>query len=121
VRNPHGFGPLRAQTNPFISRTCHPKARDHKQFHRPRQIDNKPEYSSSVPFDIGAAAFEDEQGRLPRGWERRENASGRSYYVDHDTRPTYNLDRTRSARPSGDGAGDLRESIGERYSAHSSS
>lgn len=38
----------------------------------------------------GAAysAFEDAQGRLPNGWERREDHLGRTYYVDHNTRQT---------------------------------
>src|SRR3569833_3035155 len=32
--------------------------------------------------------FEDAQGRLPAGWERREDNLGRTYYVDHNTRTT---------------------------------
>ncbi|KAK2593314.1 NEDD4 E3 ubiquitin-protein ligase [Conoideocrella luteorostrata] len=32
--------------------------------------------------------FEDNQGRLPGGWERREDNLGRTYYVDHNTRTT---------------------------------
>lgn len=32
--------------------------------------------------------FEDSQGRLPPGWERREDNLGRTYYVDHNTRTT---------------------------------
>ena len=32
--------------------------------------------------------FEDQQGRLPAGWERREDNLGRTYYVDHNTRTT---------------------------------
>lgn len=32
--------------------------------------------------------FEDVQGRLPPGWERREDNLGRTYYVDHNTRTT---------------------------------
>ncbi|CRK24667.1 hypothetical protein BN1723_003193 [Verticillium longisporum] len=32
--------------------------------------------------------FEDGQGRLPAGWERREDNLGRTYYVDHNTRTT---------------------------------
>lgn len=34
------------------------------------------------------SAFEDSQGRLPNGWERREDHLGRTYYVDHNTRQT---------------------------------
>ena len=34
------------------------------------------------------SAFEDAQGRLPAGWERREDHLGRTYYVDHNTRQT---------------------------------
>lgn len=32
--------------------------------------------------------FEDSQGRLPGGWERREDNLGRTYYVDHNSRQT---------------------------------
>lgn len=48
--------------------------------------------SASAP--IGAPTsrtintFEDSQGRLPPGWERREDNLGRTYYVDHNTRAT---------------------------------
>uniref|UniRef100_A0A060T4D3 E3 ubiquitin-protein ligase n=1 Tax=Blastobotrys adeninivorans TaxID=409370 RepID=A0A060T4D3_BLAAD len=34
------------------------------------------------------SAFEDQQGRLPAGWERRTDNLGRTYYVDHNTRTT---------------------------------
>lgn len=47
--------------------------------------------------------FEDAQGRLPAGWERREDNLGRTYYVDHNTRTTsWN-------RPTQAGGGDARE------------
>ena len=36
----------------------------------------------------GFSPFEDAQGRLPAGWERREDHLGRTYYVDHNTRQT---------------------------------
>ena len=46
--------------------------------------------------------FEDAQGRLPAGWERREDNLGRTYYVDHNTRTTsWN-------RPSANGAAEDR-------------
>lgn len=46
--------------------------------------------------------FEDAQGRLPAGWERREDNLGRTYYVDHNTRTTsWN-------RPTVAGAGEAR-------------
>lgn len=46
--------------------------------------------------------FEDAQGRLPAGWERREDNLGRTYYVDHNTRTTsWN-------RPSANGTGESR-------------
>ncbi|KAI7628883.1 putative E3 ubiquitin-protein ligase, partial [Hortaea werneckii] len=55
--------------------------------------------SSNVPSTNGASgtrradgsgfsAFEDAQGRLPPGWERREDNLGRTYYVDHNSRQT---------------------------------
>ncbi|KAH8596365.1 ubiquitin ligase [Bisporella sp. PMI_857] len=34
------------------------------------------------------SSFEDQHGRLPAGWERREDNLGRTYYVDHNTRST---------------------------------
>ncbi|PGH19167.1 hypothetical protein AJ80_04247 [Polytolypa hystricis UAMH7299] len=34
------------------------------------------------------SSFEDNQGRLPAGWERKEDNLGRTYYVDHNTRTT---------------------------------
>lgn len=34
------------------------------------------------------STFEDQEGRLPAGWERREDNLGRTYYVDHTTRTT---------------------------------
>lgn len=34
------------------------------------------------------SSFEDSQGRLPAGWERRQDNLGRTYYVDHNTRTT---------------------------------
>ncbi|KAL8739001.1 MAG: hypothetical protein Q9181_000283 [Wetmoreana brouardii] len=34
------------------------------------------------------SSFADSQGRLPAGWERREDNLGRIYYVDHNTRTT---------------------------------
>ncbi|KAI9788602.1 MAG: hypothetical protein M1833_002904 [Piccolia ochrophora] len=34
------------------------------------------------------SSFEDNFGRLPAGWERREDNLGRTYYVDHNTRST---------------------------------
>ena len=39
-------------------------------------------------FGSGFSAFEDAQGRLPPGWERREDNLGRTYYVDHNSRQT---------------------------------
>ncbi|KAK3682107.1 hypothetical protein B0T22DRAFT_276098 [Podospora appendiculata] len=46
--------------------------------------------------------FEDAQGRLPAGWERREDNLGRTYYVDHNSRTTsWN-------RPTGSGAAENR-------------
>ncbi|WZH43631.1 E3 ubiquitin ligase hula [Fusarium acuminatum] len=63
--------------------------------HRPSSINSVSGASASGP---GASAqprqstqlspFEDAQGRLPAGWERREDNLGRTYYVDHNTRTT---------------------------------
>ncbi|KAI9750533.1 MAG: hypothetical protein M4579_006423 [Chaenotheca gracillima] len=43
---------------------------------------------SSPPNGGRFSAFEDAGGRLPAGWERREDNLGRTYYVDHNTRST---------------------------------
>ncbi|KAI4785291.1 E3 ubiquitin-protein ligase pub1, partial [Aureobasidium sp. EXF-8845] len=43
---------------------------------------------TSAPRTAGFSAFEDSQGRLPGGWERREDNLGRTYYVDHNSRQT---------------------------------
>lgn len=42
----------------------------------------------SQEMEDEASPFEDAQGRLPKGWERRETRLGRTYYVDHNTRTT---------------------------------
>ncbi|KAK6217543.1 e3 ubiquitin-protein ligase hula [Colletotrichum tabaci] len=62
--------------------------------HRPASMTS----NGPPPSANGAAAparqsstlspFEDAQGRLPAGWERREDNLGRTYYVDHNTRTT---------------------------------
>ena len=47
--------------------------------------------TNGIPTTNGArnfSSFEDNQGRLPAGWERREDNLGRTYYVDHNTRST---------------------------------
>lgn len=45
--------------------------------------------SSSTAVDRGNIhSFTDSQGRLPSGWERREDNLGRTYYVDHNNRTT---------------------------------
>jgi len=43
-----------------------------------------PHHRTNARYD----PFEDAQGRLPAGWERREDHLGRTYYVDHNTRQT---------------------------------
>ena len=57
-----------------------------------------PDSTSGPPPGIGVPSgsttprtlntFEDSQGRLPAGWERREDNLGRTYYVDHNSRTT---------------------------------
>lgn len=42
----------------------------------------------STPRSGNISSFQDSQGRLPAGWERREDNLGRTYYVDHNTRTT---------------------------------
>ncbi|EAU30705.1 E3 ubiquitin--protein ligase pub1 [Aspergillus terreus NIH2624] len=64
----------------------------------PQRVPSTTRPSSTVAPVNGAAApgasrtnlssFEDSQGRLPAGWERREDNLGRTYYVDHNTRTT---------------------------------
>lgn len=43
---------------------------------------------ANAPSRGNLSSFEDSQGRLPAGWERREDNLGRTYYVDHNTRTT---------------------------------
>jgi E3 ubiquitin-protein ligase NEDD4 len=50
-----------------------------------------PQPNGTAPQQNGGrnfSSFEDNQGRLPAGWERREDNLGRTYYVDHNTRST---------------------------------
>lgn len=49
-----------------------------------RLLNGPPQPSPNRNFN----SFEDEHGRLPPGWERREDNLGRVYYVDHNTRST---------------------------------
>ncbi|PGH10375.1 E3 ubiquitin-protein ligase NEDD4 [Blastomyces parvus] len=44
--------------------------------------------NGSTSSRVNLSSFEDSQGRLPAGWERREDNLGRTYYVDHNTRTT---------------------------------
>jgi E3 ubiquitin-protein ligase NEDD4 len=50
----------------------------------PTQANGGPSVNGTRNF----SSFEDNQGRLPAGWERREDNLGRTYYVDHNTRST---------------------------------
>lgn len=74
--------------------------------HRPASLaSNNPSVAPAAPVSSAAppamnglgtqrqagstlSPFEDSQGRLPAGWERREDNLGRTYYVDHNTRTT---------------------------------
>ncbi|KAF5717221.1 e3 ubiquitin ligase hulA [Fusarium globosum] len=63
--------------------------------HRPSSINSVGGASAPGPNASGQtrqsnqlSPFEDAQGRLPAGWERREDNLGRTYYVDHNTRTT---------------------------------
>ena len=47
---------------------------------------NNPHSHSSRTTNL--SSFEDSQGRLPTGWERRQDNLGRTYFVDHNTRTT---------------------------------
>jgi len=47
-----------------------------------------PPAAGANPAQRNFSSFEDNQGRLPAGWERREDNLGRTYYVDHTTRTT---------------------------------
>lgn len=51
-------------------------------------LNGTPSQPSNPPRSGGFSSFEDNQGRLPAGWERREDNLGRTYYVDHNTRST---------------------------------
>ena len=54
-------------------------------------VTSAPANGGHQPIGPGArnlSSFADNQGRLPAGWERREDNLGRTYYVDHNTRTT---------------------------------
>lgn len=55
---------------------------------QPNQNGLTPQFPGRQQQQSGLGAFEDAQGRLPTGWERREDHLGRTYYVDHNTRTT---------------------------------
>lgn len=50
--------------------------------------DGQPNGQASQGSRTNLSSFEDNLGRLPAGWERREDNLGRTYYVDHNTRTT---------------------------------
>lgn len=54
----------------------------------PPSMNGAPPQGQGPGPNRGLSAFEDSQGRLPPGWERREDHLGRTYYVDHNTRQT---------------------------------
>jgi len=52
------------------------------------QTANAPSRSESLKYQANSP-YADEFGPLPEGWERRFEASGRPFYVDHRTRTTH--------------------------------
>ncbi|KAH8780382.1 hypothetical protein BGZ57DRAFT_307241 [Hyaloscypha finlandica] len=60
-----------------------------------------PETASSPSNNSYSSPYEDEQGFLPAGWERRKDNLGRTYYVDHHTRST-SWNRPTASTPSAD-------------------
>ncbi|KAK3295014.1 uncharacterized protein B0H64DRAFT_200300 [Chaetomium fimeti] len=81
--------------------------------HRPASLVSTQSTTAAPPPPMNGSAhprqasstlspFEDAQGRLPAGWERREDNLGRTYYVDHNTRTTS------WTRPTGSGAAEAR-------------
>ena len=64
----------------------------------------------------GLTAFEDSQGRLPGGWERREDNLGRTYYVDHNSRQTTWIRPTDSTSSGAGRAAADRETAAQRVS-----
>ncbi|EGW32919.1 uncharacterized protein SPAPADRAFT_150310 [Spathaspora passalidarum NRRL Y-27907] len=66
------------------------------------------QFPSTTASNRQYSSFEDQQGRLPAGWERRTDNFGRTYYVDHNSRTTTwsrpTLDQSESER------GQLRQS-----------
>ncbi|CCX34954.1 Similar to Probable E3 ubiquitin-protein ligase hulA; acc. no. Q4WTF3 [Pyronema omphalodes CBS 100304] len=55
--------------------------------HNP-MVPNNSQGSNAARGANNMSSFEDAQGRLPAGWERRQDNLGRTYYVDHNTRTT---------------------------------
>jgi E3 ubiquitin-protein ligase NEDD4 len=81
MSGPNGAPTLGAQ----LSVTHRPSSLASTQSAAPPAVNgsSRPRQASST-----LSPFEDSQGRLPAGWERREDNLGRTYYVDHNTRTT---------------------------------
>ncbi|KAL9109350.1 MAG: hypothetical protein Q9227_005980 [Pyrenula ochraceoflavens] len=75
--SPAGNSPVPSRTQPSTAPSSNAPPMNGNP-HAPVPQHPRPNFSS----------FEDRQGRLPAGWERREDNLGRTYYVDHNTRST---------------------------------
>ncbi|KAF2840823.1 E3 ubiquitin-protein ligase pub1 [Patellaria atrata CBS 101060] len=99
--NPHPQAPSTPLT-PQASHSLHPEgylsnrtpsvaATSQPRLPQPKPQQPAPQMAtngSSSRTNQTFTAFEDAHGRLPPGWERREDHLGRTYYVDHNTRQT---------------------------------
>ncbi|KAL8694750.1 MAG: hypothetical protein Q9218_000676 [Villophora microphyllina] len=54
----------------------------------PPQLNGNSQQAGPSNAGRTVSSFADNQGRLPTGWEKREDNLGRTYYVDHNTRQT---------------------------------
>ncbi|KAF5369483.1 hypothetical protein D9758_002754 [Tetrapyrgos nigripes] len=77
---------LRPSTSAMNLTTASPRFPQPEVSGRPISAANT--VSASVPQQPGRMTDDDNGNPLPPGWERRRDAQGRNYYVDHSTRST---------------------------------
>lgn len=92
VGTPHSAsGP--SAVDPSSAAASNPSLSQSQRATRPSSVVAPVNGATHNPLSQGSrpahlSSFEDGQGRLPTGWERREDNLGRTYYVDHNTRST---------------------------------
>jgi E3 ubiquitin-protein ligase NEDD4 len=81
--------PAAATSNPTLASRTPSSARPTSSVSTPNGV-AQPQSNGNTAHGsrTNLSSFEDSLGRLPAGWERREDNLGRTYYVDHNTRTT---------------------------------